>query len=78
MNSGVNKNVSDIDPNIMPIPNNRMKIPINIGFLEYAYGPVVTSRGGGLAGTGVPPAFRKWDIDHPIINVPAMRIGVAM
>ena len=70
--------VSDIDPTIMPIPNKRMNIPVNIGFLVYAYGPVVTNLGGGLTGTGVPLTFRKWIIDQPVTNVPTTRIGIAM
>ena len=52
-------NVSESDPIIAPIPNNIMNIPVSIGFLVYAYGPVVTNLGGGLTGTGVPPDLRK-------------------
>jgi len=69
-------NVSDIDPTITPIPNNRMNIPVNIGFLLCAYGPVVTNLGGGLIGTGVPLTFKKWIIDQPVTNVPALKIAL--
>ena len=31
-----------------------MKTPVSIGFLVKRYGPVLTSFGGGLKGTGVP------------------------
>jgi hypothetical protein len=51
--------MSEIDPIVTPIPNNRRNIPVSIGFLVYAYGPVVTNLGGGLKGTGVPLDFRK-------------------
>ena len=71
-------NVSDIEPGIRPMPNNKMNIPVNIGFLVYAYGPVVTNLGGGLTGTGVPLAFRKWIIDQPVTNRPITSIGVEM
>jgi hypothetical protein len=47
-----------------------MNSPIVIGLREYANGPVVTSLGGGLKGTGVPFTLAKTNIDHSISKAP--------
>lgn len=43
-----------------------MNIPVSMGFLTWAYGPVVTNLGGGLKGTGVPFTLMNWKTDHTI------------
>ncbi len=57
-----------------PVPNIRKNIPVNIGFREYAYGPVITNFGGGFTGTGVPFAFKKNRTDHPTKKKPTVNI----
>lgn len=59
MNSGTNIKNREKDCNKIPNPNKVINTPESIGFLTYAYGPVITNLGGGLKGTGVPLTLRK-------------------
>ena len=49
---------------------------MSIGFLAYRYGPVVTTSGGGLKGTGVPLTLRKWNPDHAVNATPTAINGI--
>ena len=64
-----------MDPNKKPIPKNNITYPVTIGFLMWAYGPVLTRFIGGEKGTGVPFALTKSRDDHIIKNSPRMRTG---
>ena len=61
---------TEIELNQIPNPKTRKNIPVNIGFLVYAYGPVSTNFGGGFNGTGVPFALKKFRFDQKIKNKP--------
>ena len=50
-------NVNEIELPKIPNPASKRKIPVIIGFLEYAYKPQVIRFFGGLRGTGVPLDF---------------------
>jgi hypothetical protein len=68
--SGVNRKTRETDLSRTPKPNSRMNTPVIIGFLAKANGPLVTSLGGGLKGTGVPLTLMNSKADHPIKNNP--------
>lgn len=65
----------ETDPSNRPKPKSRANMPVTIGFLTYLYGPVATNWGGGLDGTGVPRAFRKWRTDQPVKNKANKKAG---
>jgi len=73
--SGVKMKNRETDLNTTPRPKSRMNTPVSIGFLIWAYGPFVTSPGGGLNGTGVPFSFRKCRTDHKTKKNPKKRGG---
>ena len=66
----MNRKTRETDLSRIPKPNSRMNTPVIIGFLTKANGPLVTSPGGGLKGTGVPLALINWKADHPIKSNP--------
>ena len=72
------KTTSESDLIANPIPKRRRITPVSIGFLANRYGPVVTISGGGLNGTGVPFAFRKWSTDHAVTPAPTAMSSIAM
>ncbi len=72
---GVNKNTRVTEPSKIPSPNITVNKPLSMGFLLWAYGPLVTSLGGGLKGTGVPFTLINCRADHSIRNSPATKTG---
>ena len=66
---------SDIEFTAIPIPSKKRNTPVNIGFLTYRYGPVFTTMGGGLIGTGVPLTLTKWKADQAVTKIPDVMIS---
>jgi len=76
INRGKQKKIRLQETSRMPMPKSTKNKPLIIGFLDQAYGPVVTNRFGGLKGTGVPLALKKRDADQPIRKRPLSMNGL--
>ena len=63
----------DSEPKRIPSPSRNRNKPSSIGFLTYAYKPLVISLGGGLKGTGVPLARKNAMTGQALMSQPSTK-----
>ncbi len=78
MNTGVHTKTIDMELSRNPSPDNQAKAAISIGLRVQAYGPTVTTSGGGLTGTPVPFALQNNTRHQTCSTRPAVRRGIPM